>query len=86
LGLIAHTQPLTKVKIFHQKIERMETGYVCKCNGCGSLLHDENPQVGVGMSVLSGEELSMIQVVGECGGVYWGCPICEDDRYLMDLG
>ncbi len=54
---------------------------LCKCNNCGNILIDENPQVDAIKYDLNGSELEMVK--DEDG--YWACPICLTDDYLIDL-
>jgi hypothetical protein len=66
-----------------------ETFNLCKCNGCGSTLFDENPQSEAPKFELKGGELDMVQLKEETDGVddeyYWACPICKTDDNLMDM-
>jgi hypothetical protein len=53
-------------------------------------MYDENPQVD---SVMKAPEdcnmdekiWNMEQFVSDDGETFWGCPICETDKYLTDL-
>ena len=58
---------------------------LCKCNNCGNILIDENPQVDAVKYELQGNELNMVQYKDESGDLFWACPVCESDDYLLDL-
>ena len=58
--------------------------YLCKCNNCGSIMFDENPQVDAVKQEVTGVEIGMEYLHGDDGERYWGCPICETDDYLSD--
>lgn len=62
----------------------MEKAKLCKCNNCGTILIDENPQIGAIEHELTGEEKTMIQFEA-FGDLYWGCPKCETDDFLIDI-
>ena len=67
----------------------METDYVCKCNNCGNILIDENPQTGADKFQLTGSELRMekffLELNGSPADGYWGCPECCTDSFLTDI-
>lgn len=71
----------------------MEKEYICRCNNCGNILLDENPQQKAEKQELTGEELSMVQLNtdnisnSEDKTIYyfWVCPVCKTDEYLTDL-
>jgi hypothetical protein len=67
----------------------MITANLCKCNKCGSVLIDQNPQIGAKEYELKGNEHEMQYIKGltENGetNYYWVCPICLVDDYLVDL-
>lgn len=57
---------------------------LCSCNMCGSILIDENPQVGAKKHNV---DLSKVkEMVKSCDGgeCFWACPICKTDDYLTD--
>ena len=59
---------------------------LCKCNNCGTILIDQNPQIGAKEYELTGNEEEMQYMKDEETGEYfWACPICETDDYLTDL-
>lgn len=60
------------------------TDYLCKCNNCGTILIDENPQVNAPKFELTGNEESMEQVT-EADEVFMACPKCKTDAFLIDL-
>lgn len=62
----------------------MYSNYLCKCNNCGALLIDENPQLDAIELPLQGNEEQMERLEDEDGG-FWGCPHCKTDEYLVDL-
>ena len=59
--------------------------YLCKCNKCNSVLIDKNPQFGAVEYTLIGNEKDMVLLVDFDGDIYYGCPKCETDDYLIDL-
>lgn len=62
----------------------MTTEYLCKCNNCGNILFDENPQVNATKSEIVGTELSMVQI-SDGDELFWSCPNCLTDEYLTDI-
>jgi hypothetical protein len=65
---------------------------LCKCNKCGSILLDKNPQVDAKLHTLTGTEIEMQWMGGgitdgdgESDGIYWACPICLSDGYLQGI-
>lgn len=65
----------------------MATANLCKCNKCGTILIDENPQIEADEFELRGDEEYMIwdKDVEDNDDVHWVCPNCYTDGYLMDL-
>jgi hypothetical protein len=65
------------------------TANLCKCNNCGTILIDQNPQIGAKEHPLTGVEQEMQYKGGlaENGetNYYWVCPVCDTDEYLTDL-
>lgn len=61
--------------------------YICKCNNCGNLICDENPQTGaIPLDILKiDEEIMTMELLSEDGDSYWGCGECQTDGYLEDL-
>lgn len=57
--------------------------HICKCNNCDARLFDENPR-DEGKQKVEGNELNMVQLEDE-GGIFWACPNCETDSFLMDI-
>ena len=57
---------------------------LCKCNNCGSILIDENPQTDAKQYQLSGNENRLIWIEDK-DGPFWACPECKTDKYLMDI-
>lgn len=58
--------------------------YLCKCNKCGSMLIDRNPQLGANRYKLKGVEKNMKSLIDEYGD-YYVCPVCLCDDYLTDF-
>lgn len=60
--------------------------YLCKCNNCGAIMYDENPQVDAIKHdpTQFGEVLPMEQL-NDDGDTYWGCGNCQTDAFLVDL-
>lgn len=57
---------------------------LCKCNNCGTVMIDQNPQTNTPELEVPDNATDM-QFIDESEGGYWACPICEDDGYLMDI-
>ena len=57
--------------------------HLCTCNGCGSTLIDENPQVDAPKYQLYGDEKEMV-FINNGEDSHWACPICKTDEYLTD--
>ena len=58
-----------------------ELDYVCRCNNCGNLLIDTNPQINAqkfDVSKLHLKELISIEDMR-------ACPNCKTDEYLIDI-
>jgi len=65
----------------------MEKFYLCKCNNCGSVLIDHNPQVNAQMveaDPSKHDELIMDNNIKGMDGD-WICPNCKTDSFLADL-
>ena len=61
--------------------------YICKCTNCGTLMYDDNPQIGqlkIDISCLSLEILPM-ELLQENGESFKGCGNCQTDGYLTDI-
>lgn len=59
--------------------------YLCKCNMCGNILIDNNPLPDAVLYEYRnglGELAQLEDVV--TGEIYWGCPNCQTDDYLID--
>jgi len=67
-----------------QNIGTQETATLCKCNNCGKILIDENPQTGAPKFELTGDEETM-EYFEEADEFFYGCPKCKTDAFLMDL-
>ena len=59
---------------------------LCKCNMCGSILFDENPyrDSPINITTIKKPIEHMVQL-HDGGGIYWACPNCSTDEYLMDI-
>lgn len=62
----------------------INSDYLCKCNNCDTILVDRNPQENAFKLPLQGNEEEM-ECIKDEDGVFWGCPHCKTDGYLMDL-
>lgn len=55
---------------------------ICTCNNCGNLYEDLNP------SSISKDykfrELPILELMKDEDGLFYGCPICKTDGYLVD--
>lgn len=60
---------------------------LCKCNKCGNIMYDENPQIGAKKhNVMEFEcEILPMELLNDEGDSYWGCGDCETDEYLTDF-
>ncbi len=58
---------------------------LCKCNNCGTIMIDQNPQIGAPAFVGDVTKIADMQYIDnkEEGG-FWACGICETDGYLTD--
>jgi rubrerythrin len=67
------------------------TANLCKCNKCGSILINQNPQIGAIEYELTGNELEMqwtgglIEFKETDNENIWVCPICMTNDYLVNL-
>ena len=65
------------------------TANLCKCNKCGNILIDQNPQIDAKEYPLTGKELEMKWTGGlvefQDDDPHWVCPVCMTDDYLIDL-
>lgn len=64
----------------------MDKDYLCKCNMCGTIMRDENPQVDAPMLDVDaiGKPVEQMIQVYENKIPLWACPNCETDSYLTD--
>jgi len=68
-----------------------QKAHLCKCNNCGTVMIDQNPQVGAKLHKLTGQEVEMQYIKGlvESNNVdeefFWACPVCLTDGYLTDM-
>lgn len=58
--------------------------HLCRCNNCGNMLIDRNPQVEANKYELKGVEKDMEELQDEDGN-YYVCPVCHCDDYLTDF-
>lgn len=69
----------------------MEKAHLCKCNNCGLVMIDQNPQIGATLYELTGKEVQMQYIPGLTKNenqekeYFWACPKCLVDDYLTDL-
>lgn len=61
--------------------------YICKCNNCGTLMYDENPQTDQPKIDVSNLPLEIypMELLEEDGESYRGCGHCQTDGYLVDV-
>lgn len=57
---------------------------LCKCTMCDTVMYDENPRVGATLLDSYVGITNMVQIEVD-GDLFWGCPKCETDAYLIDL-
>lgn len=68
-----------------------EQAHLCKCNNCGTVMIDQNPQINGTLHELKGNEVEMqyvpalIETTIQEKEYFWACPICLTDDYLNDL-
>lgn len=59
---------------------------LCKCNNCGNILYDENPQIGAKKRETESFGIILpMELLNEDGESFWGCGDCQTDKYLTDL-
>lgn len=57
--------------------------YLCKCNNCGNVFIDKNPQIDALLhEVKIGEYEQLRRNNTE---QTWDCPVCNTDGYLVDM-
>lgn len=57
---------------------------LCKCNSCDIILIDENPQANAPLLDIPVGAEYMVQIEEE-GEIFWACPNCKTDEFLIDL-
>ena len=58
---------------------------LCKCNRCGLVMVDQNPQINAKKYKVDVNKFADMQYLKDNGGDYfWACPTCESDEYLTD--
>jgi len=66
----------------------MEAVNLCKCNKCGTILLDQNPQIGAKRHTINLTKVEVMQYIkdeeSQDQEYFWGCPICMTDAYLTD--
>lgn len=67
----------------------MKDTYLCKCNCCGAILIDENPQIDAPLYDIKdypqAQEMQKVSVVvNDPETEYWACPNCLTDGFLDD--
>lgn len=66
------------------QIDNINGKHLCRCNYCGAVLLDENPDCNSPKYVLKHTEERMEQRKDE-NGIYYVCPHCGTDECLVDL-
>ena len=64
--------------------DRNETDFLCKCNNCGTVMIDENPQINAKKKKVTGKVVFM-EYFKEDDMYYLGCPKCKTDEFLTDI-
>lgn len=65
---------------------RFEPAPLCKCNNCGTVMLDNNPQVGAPLfevKIWSIHSMEYVKPNKDEEG-FWACPKCQTDDYLTD--
>lgn len=60
---------------------------LCKCNNCGKIMYDENPQTNstkIDIKLISVIVYPM-EMLNEEGDTFWGCGDCQTDSFLTDI-
>ena len=58
---------------------------ICKCNNCGTIYIDTNPQTGAVAFDPPLDTPTLTLQYDHEEGYFKGCPKCETDGYLMDI-
>lgn len=63
-----------------------ENANLCKCNNCGTVMIDQNPQTGAPIFKADTMKIADMQYMldDDTKDGFWGCGICETDSYLTD--
>ena len=61
----------------------METAQFCKCNNCGEVFIDTNPDRQPKFPITM--DMRELDMLNDEGGCFKGCPTCKTDSYLMDI-
>lgn len=66
--------------------QNFEPVYLCKCNNCGTVMLDQNAQVGAPIFMADVKHIADMQYMKEDGTeeYFWGCGICDTDSFLTD--
>lgn len=66
----------------------MEGVNLCKCNNCGTILLDQNPQIGAKQHLINLSKVEEMQYMKDEESqdqvYFWACPICMTDSFLTD--
>ena len=58
---------------------------ICKCNKCGGIFEDMNPQTNAPeYQEMDVPSLVICNEDDAIEGQFWGCPVCKTDAYLSD--
>lgn len=55
---------------------------LCKCNNCGNIYEDMNPQSNA--PEYAARPVPQLEWLRNADEDYWGCPKCQTDEYLSD--
>jgi len=57
----------------------------CKCNNCGEVFIDINPDTQPSFEIPRGKIFRELTQQEDDGGYFSGCPTCKTDGYLRDV-
>lgn len=58
---------------------------LCKCNNCGTILFDENPQINAKKHDTKLINPSNMILIKNDNDQFWACPKCNTDNFLIDF-
>lgn len=61
-----------------------ELVYKCQCTQCGGVFYDENPESST-QTLIPDEGEQALEQFTDKDGLFWGCPDCQTDEFLIDL-